>query len=205
MTMKTTICLVMMAVLGFAGVATGGPLCRAMLHHPELAEEVGIDESTMDEIGDLYFETQADAIRAGAEARIKRLEIQREMRSDEPDVRVVRKLVGELGDARGKALMARLERGMKMKQLVSPDQLRDFRRLMKENRPMMREGERRRGTGMRRGMRGLGGSGMKNHGDGPRHPRGTGMGGHGGHGFMGEEPGCRREMGGEDPLSGSGG
>jgi Spy/CpxP family protein refolding chaperone len=190
--------MVVMLVAGL-GVSFGGPLCRMVVSHPELDGDLGITVEQREQLEDLYENTEKEIIEARSKLDIKHLEMERVMRSAEPDMREIRKLVTDIGDARSTSMLARIERDLKVKQILTPDQVEKAGKLMMRmggarGHRAARNGERkfgmsRMGMGGPRGraMRGTEGSGM--HGQGCKGHMMKGTEGSGMHG-----QGCKGHM-----------
>lgn len=115
--------LVIMAV----GVCQADPVFRVLLERPGVAAEVGITDDQRGDLADLFEATEKDIITSEAEIKIKRIEIERLARSDRPDMRQIRKLVSESEGARTSAILARIERRIKMKEILTVGQMEKVR------------------------------------------------------------------------------
>jgi Spy/CpxP family protein refolding chaperone len=153
----------MIVCLGLTGVGLASPMCRALLRHGELAEDAGITDEQRVELEDLLGATEKRVIEGEARMRVKRLELQRLLRAEQPDMRAVRKLVDEAADARSSVMLARIERNVKMREILGSEQTERARKAMmmraREGRSRdrghaCREGHRMKHEGMReRGMK----------------------------------------------------
>ena len=212
--MKTISFLMLMVFVVAVGVSSGGPLCRMLVQHPELDGDLEITADQRVQLEDLYEDTEKDIIEAKADLEIKRMEMERLMRSEDPDMREIRKLVNEIGDARSALMMAGIEREVRTKRILGREQVKRARHAVtrmergrraaaglgdwRSRRPGMRpEGPGEAGRGcMRYHGRMMDGSGGRAHGE-------KGCGGHmmqGTQGMGGEHKGCKGHM-----MKGSGG
>jgi Spy/CpxP family protein refolding chaperone len=170
------------------------------VRHPELDGDLEITSAQREDLEALFENTEKEIIESTGRMRIKYLEMERLMRSDDPDMREIRKLVNEIGDARSASMLAGIERNLKMREILGLEQMRKAGKLI------MRMGE---GRGARYDQRGFDrpGRGMRDHGmpGMQRCPRYGMMQGHGGSGMEGM--GCHKDMmqgGGEAGMEGMG-
>ena len=152
--MKTIAILLLVVFVGAVGVSSGGPLCGKLVKHPELDGELEISADQREQLEKLYEDTEKEMIEARAELEIKHLEMERLMRSQEPDMREIRKLVGEMGDARSALMLAGIEREVRTKRILGREQMKRARNAM------MRMGRGRR-VSVGRGEPGLHRPGMR--------------------------------------------
>ena len=188
--MKSVVTFVVAVLAVSVGQCLCGPLGGCVLRDPEIADRVGLTEEQRQELEDVYEATEKEMIKAHADLRIKRLEIDRLVRSERPDMREIRKLVSEAEKARSSAMLARLERRVKVSQMLSSEQMRKVRRAGRrlEGRHMMRDGG-PPGRHMMRGGDGRNGHKMRDGGQpGRQMMRG------------GAEPGRRMMRDGERPV-----
>ena len=115
---------ILLVLVAAVGVSLGGPLCKTLVKHVELDDELGITCDQREQLEDLYENTEKEIIEARGKMRIKRLEMERLMRSDDPDMREIRKLVNEIGDARNSSMLAGIERNVRMKRILGPEQMK---------------------------------------------------------------------------------
>jgi Spy/CpxP family protein refolding chaperone len=185
--MKAIWITVVLILTVLAGIGVGDPLCGALVRHPELDGDLEITSAQREDLEALYENTEKEIIESTGRMRIKYLEMERLMRSDDPDMREIRKLVNEIGDARSASMLAGIERNLKMKEILGLEQMRKAGKLI------MRMGE---GRGARYGERGFDrpGRDMRDHGmpGMQRCPRYGMMQGHGGSGMEGM--GCHKGM-----------
>ncbi len=158
------------------GAAFSQPLCGALLKHRGLADEIGITDEQREELEGLFEVTERQMIGSHAEMKIRHLELERLMRSDRPDMRQIRKLVNEVSDARTSAMLARIERGVRTREILTREQLKKAQGAMKDRMRAMRA---HRGDG-RRGRQHQGFRGQRQ--------------GYGGCRGFGEDRGSRRDM-----------
>ena len=123
-------------VVAAVGVSLGAPVCRTLVRHAELGDEVGITPDQREDLEALYADTEEQIIESRAKMKIKRLEMERLMRSDDPDMREIRELVNEIGDARSSEMLARIERDVRTKRILGPDQMKRARKTMMRGRGM---------------------------------------------------------------------
>jgi Spy/CpxP family protein refolding chaperone len=189
---------ILLLLVAAVGVSLGGPLCRTLVKHVGLGDELGITGDQREQLEELYENTEKEIIEARGKMRIKRLEMERLMRSDDPDMREIRRLVNEIGDARSSSMLAGIERNIRMKRILAPEQMD------RAGKMMMRMG---RGRDHRaaapRGEWGFHRSGMRTHAPGEPGTHGMGCKGHmmqGSGGSSHEGMGCKGHM-----MQGSGG
>lgn len=152
-----------------ASAAWSGPMCDALLKHPGIADEVGLTDEQRVQLDDLVTATEKQIIDSEADIRIKQVEIDRLVRSDQPDMRQIRKLVNEAGDARSSLRLARIERDVKMRQLLTPDQALRARKAMTARMREWKGHRRPTGTGgPHMGREGFGGGHMRGGRGGPQ-------------------------------------
>ena len=140
-----TICAI--TVFAIAGTCLADPTLRAILRDPGMAEVSGITGDQVEEIGNLYESTERVIIDSRATLQIKHLELAGLERSDKPDMTQIRKLVDEMERARSSATVAKIERRIRMRQILTTDQMRKLRDVMRLR------GERRRSLGRRHELR----------------------------------------------------
>jgi len=151
---KAIAVLLLVVFVGAVGVSSGGPLCGTLVKHPELDGKLEISADQREQLEKLYEDTEKEIIEAGAELEIKRLEMERLMRSDDPDMREVRKLVGEMGDARSAMMLAGIEREIRTKRILGREQIKRARHAMMRMGSGRRAAAGRGGVGLHRpGMR----------------------------------------------------
>jgi Spy/CpxP family protein refolding chaperone len=126
------ICTIIVGVT--VGTCLANPILRAIHRDPEMAEASGITKDQIKEVGDLFESTERAIIESRAKLQIKRLELGRLERSDQPDMRQIRKLLDEMGDARSSAMIAKIERRIRTRQILTSDQMRKLREVMRPKR-----------------------------------------------------------------------
>ena len=179
--MKAILIGMVMVLLVFVGVGFGDPMCGAIVKHPEYDGDLGITSEQRQDLENLFEKTEKEIIESTGTIRVKQLEMDRLMRSDAPDIRDVRKLVNEIGDARSAVVLAGIERDIKMREILGPERMRAARKMV------MRMGEGRQMRFGQRGMRDRGIPGMN------RAPRCGRMGMRGGEAGM-PGMGCHEGM-----------
>jgi Spy/CpxP family protein refolding chaperone len=120
--MKYFMISVALFVLVSVSTVSSGPMCGVLVKHPELADRVGLTEEQRAELEELFVETEQRIISSEAEIKLKQLEIDRHIGSDKPDMRQIRKLVNEAGDARSSVRLAHIERDVRARQVLRPEQ-----------------------------------------------------------------------------------
>lgn len=115
-------------VLASASTVSSGPMCGSLVKHPEIADNVGLTEEQRAELEDLFVETEQRIISSEAEVKAKQLEIDRLIESDKPDMRQIRKLVNEAGDARSSVRLAHIEREVRTRRVLKPGQAEKARK-----------------------------------------------------------------------------
>jgi Spy/CpxP family protein refolding chaperone len=153
--MKTIAVSLILILTAMVSVGVGEPVCKALVRHPELDGELDITAEQREALEDLYQTTEKDIIESTGKMRVKRLEMDRLMRSPDPDIREVRKLVNEIGDARSAAVLAGIERNLKMRKILTPEQMQEARRAM--TRMARKRGQHYGDRGFHRGDRMRGG------------------------------------------------
>ena len=118
-------------VLVSVSTACSVPMCESLVEHPELADKVDLTDEQRAEMEGLFVETEQRIISSEAEIKAKQLEIDRLIRSDNPDMRRIRKLVNESGDARSAVRLARIERDVRTRQVLKPEQALKARKAMR--------------------------------------------------------------------------
>ena len=123
-----TICVILVVGLVSAGLA--GPLCEALVRHPGLAEELEVTDGQIQRLEELFESTEREIIEAEARIRSTRLGVEREVRSESPDMRRIRKLVNEAQQARSEVELARIQRDVTMREILTGEQLEQARSRM---------------------------------------------------------------------------
>ncbi len=141
--MKRLVIISVAVAIGLVWVANGFSMCAAILHDPEIAKEAGITKEQISEIAEIFAASEKKAIEARAQAQTKWIDIATSMRSDSPDLRQIRKLVTEMEKARSAEILARLERNVKLKGILTPDQFEKVMKSMHRRRMMRRHMERK--------------------------------------------------------------
>jgi hypothetical protein len=185
--MRTAMIAVILMLCLSAGVSLAGPLCETLVRHPELDAEIGITAEQREEMEKIFETTEKEIIESRSRMQVKRLEMERLMRSEAPDIREIRKLVNEIGDAKSSSMMAGIERKLKMRKVLSRDQMDKAKRLVRMDKARMdRRGERGFGR-VERWMRDLDMPGMQGSGRHEQMMKGTK-----GQGM--QHPGCHKQM-----------
>jgi Spy/CpxP family protein refolding chaperone len=143
-----------LVLLVSVGAGFGDPLCGAIVKHPEWDGDLGITSGQRQDLENVFEKTEKEIIESTGTMRVKQLEMDRLMRSDSPDMREMRKLVNEIGDARSAIVLAGIERDLRTREILGPDRMREAGRMV------MRMGEGRRARFGERGMKDHGMPGM---------------------------------------------
>ncbi len=148
--MRLSVITVTVFLLVSARAACPGPMFRGMLNHPEFAGKAGLTEEQRAELEDLFVATEKQIISSEAEMKTKQLEIEKLIRSEQPDMRKIRRLVRESEDARSSVRLARIERNVRMRQILRPEQLERSREAVRARMFKSRDrGQRARGGSLR--------------------------------------------------------
>jgi hypothetical protein len=168
------------------GVSMGQPRCEAMVKHPEFDGDNGITAQQREDIENLFASTEKQIIESTSKIQTKQLDMEKLMRSEDPDMRDVRKLVNDIGEARNEVMLARIERNIKMRKILGPEKMGRAGGMGMGMMGMAGEGHRagrafgRAGRGMwRSGMEGMPGPCCGGHMMGYGCPGTSGMGWHG--------------------------
>jgi Spy/CpxP family protein refolding chaperone len=150
MIMRLSVISVIVFLLVSASAACPGPMFGGLLRHPGFAGEAGLTEEQRAELEDLFVATEKQIISSEAEMKTKQLEIEKLIRSEQPDMRKIRRLVRETEDARSSARLARIERNVRMRQILRPGQLERSREAVRARMSKSKDrGQRARGRSMR--------------------------------------------------------
>jgi Spy/CpxP family protein refolding chaperone len=148
--MRLSMISIIVFLLVSASAAYPGPMCRGLIRHPELADQVGLTEEQRAELEDLFVATEKQIISSEAEMKTKQLEIEKLIRSEQPDMRQIRKLVRGTEDARSSARLARIERNLRMRQILRPEQIERSRKAIRSRAFKLRDrGQRARARDLR--------------------------------------------------------
>lgn len=125
---------------------------------PDLQEELGLSEEQMSQLRALRFQAAKSGLRTRSEVRLKRLELEELMESEEPDQVAIEKTLREIADGQHALLKQRIERRLAMRRVLTPEQHQKWQKLRRQFwRRQMRRGP-------FRGLRGLGRHGPRSGG-----------------------------------------
>jgi Spy/CpxP family protein refolding chaperone len=127
--MRIAVICLLLVVGAMMGVSSAGPGCGEAGHH-DFDRAPGLTAEQRQKMDDIYESTQKEIIEAQGKMRVKQLEMDMVMKSDNPDMRKIRKLVNEIGDARSASVLARIERQVKMREILGPKGMEKTGRMM---------------------------------------------------------------------------
>jgi Spy/CpxP family protein refolding chaperone len=105
-----------------------------------LREDLGLSDEQVKQLRSLKAENLKQRIRAGAELKIKRLELEEFLAADEPDRALIDQKLAELNSAQGAMTRMRVDHRLAFRDLLTPEQRSKLQDRMRKH--------------MRRGMRG---------------------------------------------------
>lgn len=116
---------------------------------PDLKEALGLSDEQAAQMRALHFESAKAGIQARTEVKLRRLELEQQLSSDEPNQAAIDKTLQALSNAQHSLLKNRVSHRLAMRQILTPEQ----RKKMEGLHRMMRH-HRRHGRFDRRGPRG---------------------------------------------------
>lgn len=167
--MKRTVLIAITATLLAAGAVA---LAAGPFSNPKVVQALKLTPEQQQKLEDLRYQRRKDGANLRRDMELKRLDLERELDKDTPDVAALDRLLDEQGALRTKMGKARIHQMLDMKKILTPEQWNKVRDRMRE-----RRAER---IGNRRGPGGFGPGGRQGQGQGMAP---GGRGGRGGQGF----------------------
>jgi Spy/CpxP family protein refolding chaperone len=99
----------------------------------EAAKSANITPDQMQKIMSFWFDNQKEIIKMKAELELKGLDLSCAMESPKTDSKAVLDLVKQMGDIRTKLEMAEIKFSLKVLEVLSPEQARKVKELMKKS------------------------------------------------------------------------
>jgi Spy/CpxP family protein refolding chaperone len=136
---------------GFLGagivVLAAGPF-----DNPKVVKEIGLTPQQVQKLDDLQYAHQKEMIDLRRDVQIKMLDLRQEMQKDDPNPKVIDRLIDEGGQLRAKVQKARLHHILDVKAILTPEQWQKARTMLCDRLGRQRGMDRGKGRGMKRGQ-----------------------------------------------------
>jgi len=153
---------VWIAAIATAMAATGLVIwAQGPFHNPKVVQALGLTPEQQQKLEDMRYQYRKETVNLKRDMELSRLDLEKEMDKENPDVKVVDRLLDQQGALRNQMSKARVHHLLDAKKVLTPEQWAKARQHMQAMRAKNRS-QRRGGDGfdgMGRRGRGLSGGG----------------------------------------------